>query len=60
MSTKSYDYSPAHRAVEILSIITLTLCVGLLVYEVSLGLAHFERASWWLIPSSVVVAYLGR
>jgi ubiquitin-conjugating enzyme E2 variant len=58
MSTKTYDYSPAHRVLEIVSILTLTVCVGLLIYEVWAGLQQFPAASWWVIPSSVVLAYL--
>jgi ubiquitin-conjugating enzyme E2 variant len=57
-STKTYDYSPAHRALEIVSILTLAVCVGLLFYEVWLGSKAFPATSLWLVPSSVLAAYL--
>jgi hypothetical protein len=57
-ATRSYDYSPAHRLLEIFSIATLAVVVSMLLYEVYVGLAHFEGASWWLLPSSIVLAYL--
>ncbi len=57
-ATKSYDYSFSHRVLEILSIAGLAVAVGMLLYEVYWGLKFFEGASWWLLPSSVVLAYL--
>lgn len=59
MSERTYDYSPAHRAVEIASIFGLGVCLGLIFYEVYLGLVGpFRSQAPWLIPTVAFVAYL--
>lgn len=58
MSTSGYDYSPFHRKLEIASIIALGGAVALLFWEAYKGLIAFPGNTWWLIPASLVVAYL--
>jgi hypothetical protein len=55
---RTYDYSPAHRFLEVCGIAGLALIVALGLYECSLGLGLFPEAGWWVIPSTLIMAYL--
>lgn len=55
---KGYDYSATHRTLEILGIFALAVIVSLMAYEVYEGLKAFYEHSWWVVPSTIVLAYL--
>ena len=58
MSTRSYDYSPAHRALEIVSILGLAVLVTLLFYEAWLFLRPTPDLALGVLAGSAFVAYL--
>ena len=56
---RSYDYSPAHRTVEIFSIIALGVLLTLIGVEVSKGLGGpFREQAWWLGPGAALAAFI--
>ncbi len=55
--TRTYDYSPIHRMVEVFSILALAVAVGLLAFEASAGLRGTPYAVWWL-PATALLGFL--
>ena len=58
----SYDYSPAHRAVEIVSIIVFAILEVLLIVQVVRGVQEVSSddpvVGWWLVPTFLLAAWL--
>lgn len=55
--SRTYDYSPVHRAIEVFSIGALAVAIVLLGREAALGVLADPRALWWM-PLALLAAFL--
>ena len=56
---KRYDYSLRHRVIEVFGILTLIAMSFGIAWTIADGLRGQPEAGWWLLPSAVLLGYLG-